>query len=179
MRAKKPPPSQKSCTLYTSNVFSLPYNRITIFIRMQKKEKKSLQTPLFHVQQWTCAISRVTRERRFDTLIDPKPYSWHQCVVFQDGVTLFFPCVVSFFCVCVSFLVGPVWLPLSWSSSHWMKIHNASRLINRHWTCIEVCIFLFPRNKHSILIKNFMIASVDEPFLYLSPFTDVFQCTIF
>ena len=56
MRAKRRPPSQKLCTSYTSNVFSLPYNRITIFIQTQKKEKKSLQPSLFHVQQWTCAI---------------------------------------------------------------------------------------------------------------------------
>jgi len=30
-----------------------------------------------------------------------------KCVVFWDGVSSYFSCVASFFCVCVSDLVGP------------------------------------------------------------------------
>ena len=43
-------------------------------------------------------------QKRCDT---PKPHSWHQCVVFWAGVSVFFSCVAYFPCVCVSTPVCP------------------------------------------------------------------------
>jgi len=48
-----------------------------------------------------------TRGRKFDTPSVPNHTLGIKCVVFWDGVSFYFSCVASFFCVCVSILVGP------------------------------------------------------------------------
>ena len=59
-----------------------------------------------------------TRGRRFDTPSVPNHTLGIKCVVFWDGVSSYFSCVASFFCVCVSILVGPA-LTTSAASSNY------------------------------------------------------------
>jgi hypothetical protein len=55
--------------------------------------------------EFHCKGYHMTRKMRHTQT--RRTHAWHQWVVFWASVLLFFLCVASFFCVCVSTLVCP------------------------------------------------------------------------
>ena len=96
---------------------------------------------------------------RFNTPSVPNHTLGIKCVVFWDGVSSYFSCVASFFCVCVSILVPPVHIAvpkaeqISVKYCHmdqiWHTCPESSGIMNPHlginvstlgWRCVNIWV---------------------------------------
>jgi len=108
--ADEPPPTrqtqwgQRGVAQFINNVLS----NLTCLMNMPY-EYNIYATPK---KTWRYLVKKWRRSQtggqKFDILSVPNHTLGIKCVVFWDGVSSYFLCVTSFFCVCVSILVPPV-----------------------------------------------------------------------